>query len=366
MAMGVGMGLGGAVRCRVSCGASPVEGAGDGKQAPRRAYRVSGWVGRNGLNRGLAGPVYPDAWVDDVEMRLKPGGLTAWQVHDMEMRERVAEFERRIVQRERGERALLERAWSGEGEGDLSGGDVGSEAVESGKEGMRRVVGEVTAEDDLRGESDRALSRAMDPVRLKYNVRQAQLVEMKAMRARLGRDLAAKERTWRLEKAQSGVTSAWHVDRPGEAEVETQSREAWAARERAKLEMALAQAAGHAEAMPPLAPLLAQDFEVATGAGGLAVVLFSSPWCGPCKEMMPLIQTLAVQRQGQAAFYSLVCSSEDENPGHRALVRRLGIRRVPTLVIYRDGALVYTASGNKAEVGRLGLEILLNSPTLNA
>ena len=343
--MSISMSRGTALRFRVSCRSSNPSGPDEGKQG--RKYRVSGWVGRNGLNRGLSGPMYPDAWVDDVEMRLRPGGLTAWQVHDMAMREKVAEFERRIVNRERRERAALERAF------------VGSDDIGDSRGGGKKV-GEVTEEEDGRGESDRALSRAMDPVRFQYNVRQAQLEEMEATRKRLGQDLAAKERSWRLEKAQSGVTSAWHVEKV-DGEVETQSREAWAARERAKLELALAQAAAGSGAMPLLAPLQARDFEAAVGRRGLSVVMFSSPWCGPCKEMMPLVQALAAQQQGKASFHSLVCSSEEENPGHRALVRRLGIRRVPTLVIFRDGKLVYTASGNKAEVGRLGLEILLNS-----
>lgn len=62
-----------------------------------------------------------------------------------------------------------------------------------------------------------------------------------------------------------------------------------------------------------------------------------APWCGPCRQMSPVIDQLATELGGKVRVAKL---NSDENPmtGHR-----FGIQGIPTLLIIKDGR----------EVGRL-------------
>jgi len=61
------------------------------------------------------------------------------------------------------------------------------------------------------------------------------------------------------------------------------------------------------------------------------VVDFWAPWCGPCLMMAPVFESLAEEYDGRVTFVKMNC---DENP---AIPARLGIRGIPTLIIYLDG-----------------------------
>ena len=62
------------------------------------------------------------------------------------------------------------------------------------------------------------------------------------------------------------------------------------------------------------------------------VVDFYADWCGPCKIMAPLLDDLARERMGDLLVAKL---DTDANP---ATSERFGIRGIPTLVVFRDGA----------------------------
>ena len=61
------------------------------------------------------------------------------------------------------------------------------------------------------------------------------------------------------------------------------------------------------------------------------VVDFWAPWCGPCRMMAPVFEELAEEYDGQVTFVKM---NVDENP---ATPGKLGIRGIPTLIIYWDG-----------------------------
>ena len=80
------------------------------------------------------------------------------------------------------------------------------------------------------------------------------------------------------------------------------------------------------------------DGTVATTEGPL-LVDFWAPWCGPCRAIAPVLDQLAGELIGQATIGKV---NVDEEPG---LAGRFGIQSIPTLLFFKDGAVVQTLVG---------------------
>lgn len=59
---------------------------------------------------------------------------------------------------------------------------------------------------------------------------------------------------------------------------------------------------------------------------------FWAEWCGPCKMIAPLLDEAADEYQDKLAIVKL---NIDENPN---IAQKFGIRSIPTLMIFKDGA----------------------------
>lgn len=81
-----------------------------------------------------------------------------------------------------------------------------------------------------------------------------------------------------------------------------------------------------------LTPVTDQEFSAAT-ATGTVVVDFTAAWCPPCRVMEPLLDTIAGETPG-ARFLRM------DTDAHPTTMTRLGIRGLPTLVVFRDGQIV--------------------------
>ena len=66
---------------------------------------------------------------------------------------------------------------------------------------------------------------------------------------------------------------------------------------------------------------------------------FWATWCGPCKMIGPLIDQLADEYSGRLK----VCKVNVDENG--ALAEQHGIVSIPTLILYKDGALAGQKTG---------------------
>jgi thioredoxin 2 len=69
------------------------------------------------------------------------------------------------------------------------------------------------------------------------------------------------------------------------------------------------------------------------------LVDFWAPWCGPCRMMAPVLDRTAAQR---ATALRVAKVNTDEQP---QLAGRLGIRSIPTLILFRGGQELARQSG---------------------
>lgn len=80
--------------------------------------------------------------------------------------------------------------------------------------------------------------------------------------------------------------------------------------------------------------ITSQNFNELMAQGKPVVVDFWATWCGPCKKIAPLVEELAAEYEGQAIIGKVNVEDEDE------LVGQFGIRNIPTILFFKDGAVV--------------------------
>ncbi len=62
------------------------------------------------------------------------------------------------------------------------------------------------------------------------------------------------------------------------------------------------------------------------------LVDFWAPWCGPCRQIAPMIEELAAENPG----VSIGKVNIDENPG---VAQKFGINSIPTLLLFKNGEI---------------------------
>ena len=79
---------------------------------------------------------------------------------------------------------------------------------------------------------------------------------------------------------------------------------------------------------------LSEDtFDAFIEKNAIAVVDCWAPWCRPCRMIAPIIEELAKDMDGKAAFGKL---NTDENQG---IAMRFEINAIPTLLVFKDGVM---------------------------
>lgn len=82
-----------------------------------------------------------------------------------------------------------------------------------------------------------------------------------------------------------------------------------------------------------------EKFNDIINSGQLTLVDFFATWCGPCKQMHPVLEQL---KQELGDSIRIVKLDVDKN---EALAAAYRIQSVPTLLLFRSGQVVWRQSG---------------------
>lgn len=82
-----------------------------------------------------------------------------------------------------------------------------------------------------------------------------------------------------------------------------------------------------------------ESFNEIIGSHQLTLVDFFATWCGPCKMMHPVLEQL---KQEMPNDLRIIKIDVDNN---ESLARVYAIQAVPTLMLFRDGKILWKQSG---------------------
>ena len=70
------------------------------------------------------------------------------------------------------------------------------------------------------------------------------------------------------------------------------------------------------------------------------VVDFGAEWCGPCKQLDPILEEIASENIDKLKVFKL---NIDENP---MTPQKFGVRGIPTIMLFKEGKLIDTKVGS--------------------
>lgn len=81
------------------------------------------------------------------------------------------------------------------------------------------------------------------------------------------------------------------------------------------------------------------NFQRLTSSHPYVLVDFFAEWCGPCKQLAPVLKEIAAETKGKV---KVVKVDVDKN---QKIAANLSVRGVPTLILYKYSKQVWRQSG---------------------
>ena len=73
-----------------------------------------------------------------------------------------------------------------------------------------------------------------------------------------------------------------------------------------------------------------EQFESSIQSNNNVIIQFSANWCGPCKQLTPILDSFAEGRESVSVFKVDVGESSE-------LAKRYSVMHIPKMIVFKDG-----------------------------